>query len=348
MTYTQNDPNQKPLYATKLWSEMIPDVDGRNSLRQRRTVYFPDRIEKYVMGNDGKWLPYSDVEDEDVWPIPWVDVMEKPLGIPVIHFKNKGLRCEAWDAIPLQDAINKELVDLLMAGDATAFRIFVALGFIPTTDGQQPKEDRSNWQRIEPGEVVATTKEAPGASFDAIDGADLEPLQNLVHQLVMWLAMVTETPITRYTTTKLIASDETLKEQENPLLSRVAVRQVLFGSAWTNCMKMARKLENLWGVDKLDETVELKPQWREAQVRGETEKLTNLGLKKNLGIPQSQLWKEAGYDQATITKMQGEAQDAQTESGTGTGTEPGARAGAGVNGNGNGSGNAGNGNNSAR
>ena len=323
MTYTQNDPNQKALFATKYWTEEID-----NELRQRKTMYFPDRIEKWIMG-ERDWLHYKDVADED-WPIPWKDADGKPLGIAVIHFKNKGLRCEAWDTIPLQDAVNKELVDLLMAGDATAFRIFYAMGFIPTTNGKPPADDRSNWQRIEPGEIVATTKNASEASFGAIDGADLTPLQDLVHQLVMWSAMVSETPITRFITTKLIASDETLKEQENPLLSRVRVRQVLFGSAWATCLDMTRKIYNLWGEAGLKEDQDVLILWKDAQIRGETEKLKNLGLKKSLGIPRTQLWKEAGYDQATIAKMMEESNNDNQNQGS---NQPGV----GVPGNGNGS-----------
>jgi len=332
--YEQNDPNQKMKFAAKYW------VEGPNDdPKRRKTVYYPDRIEKFYLDSRGEWAHISDPDDEE-WPVPWVDTAGEPLGIPVIHFKNKNLRCEAWDAIPLQDAINKELLDLLMSADQTAFRIFVARGFIPTTDGKPPKDDRSNWQTIEPGEIIATTKGPSEAAFDAIDSASLVPLQDLVHQLIMWLAMVTETPITRFITTKLIASDETLKEQENPLLSRVSVRQILFGSAWTSCLKLSRKLEELWGTKGLDQEVEIKPLWKDAQVRGEKEKLTNLGLKQDIGVPQNQLWKEAGYDQATIAKMETEK---AKESNNGQGTGPGVpengngtdRPGAG-NGNGNG------------
>ncbi len=319
-TYEQNDPNMEMLYVTKYWVEM----EG-NAPRRFKTIYYPERIEKYKMGDNGEWQRRNDPRDpintltgEPQWPTPWVDGAEEPIGIPVVHFKNRKLRCEAWDAFPIQDAINKELLDLLLAGDQTAFRIYVALGFIPTTDGLEPKADRSNWQQVEPGEVVASTKSPQEASFDAIKGEDLTPLQNLVHQLIMWLAMVTETPVTRFTTTKLIASDETLKEQEIPLLERVEVRQTVFGEAWVKCLNISRRLEGLWGDATIDQETPIKVLWKDAKVQGEKEKLENLKSKKELSVPVTQLWKEAGYDQLTIVAMQKEISDANKvkESGT--------------------------------
>jgi len=307
--YVQNDPNQGLDYAEKLWSE---EIGGE--LIRRRNVYRADRIEKYRMDDHGEWVAFQDPRDP-AWPLPWVDATGKPLGIAVIPFVNKGLRCEAWDAIPIQDAINKELIDLLVAADQTAFRVYVALGFVPTTDGQPPKPDRSNWQTVEPGQIVATTQSASEASFQAIQGEDLTPLQNLVHQLIMWLAMVTETPITRFTTTKLVASDETLKEQENPLLSRVRVRQVLYGTAWVQCFQLSRKLNNLWGASFLNINSPFQVLWREAQIRGETEKLDNLIRKQSLGVPRTQLWKEAGYSQDIINQMTQEMQNDDREPG---------------------------------
>lgn len=311
MVYNENDYNQEPLYGVKQWTETLDREDPNEANRyvrevvQRRNLYYPDRVEKYIRDINGEWAGYQPPEDES-WPVQWVDSSGEPLGIALIHFTNKGLRCEAWDALPLQNAINKSLLDLLSSSDLTAFRIFYSLGFIPTTDGKKPAEDRSNWLKLEPGQVVGTTKSAREADFGAIDTANLSELMDLTHQLVLWLAMVTNTPVSRFISTKLIASDATLKEQEGPLIARVKSRQVRFGNAWSRCFDIARRLDNEFGEVDVDEEEPITLIWAEGAARGESEKLDILEQKQTIGIPQKQLWKEAGYNQKSIDEMEKE------------------------------------------
>jgi hypothetical protein len=308
MFYEENDHNQKPLFGLKQWLEQ-----SNSSIVERRTLYFPDRIERYIRDNRGEWTPFRGVLGDKPWPTPWVDNEDKPLGIALKHFKNKGLQCEAWDAIPMQNAINKSVIDLLSASDQTAFRVFVALGFIPTVDGKPPADDRSNWLEVEPGQIIGTTKPPGDASFNAIDPADLSTLMDLAHQLVLWAAMVTNTPVTRFISTKLIASDETLKEQEGPLLSRVRSRQTSFGNTWSECFELAAKLQNVMGEPvKYPEPFDLDPLWVDANARGQQERIDLLIKKQKLGIPRSQLWLEAGYNKKTIRRMEAEYQATQT------------------------------------
>jgi hypothetical protein len=308
MVYKENDPNQKPEYGVKQWTESTETMGEVGIIRQaaqRRNLYYPDRVEKYRRDFNGEWEQFQPSEDEE-WPVPWTDSEGKPLGVALIHFTNKGLRCEAWDAFPLQDAVNKSLLDLLSSSDLTAFRIFYSLGFIPTTDGKPPAEDRSNWLKLEPGQVVGTTKSARETDFGSIEPAELRELMDLTHQLVLWLAMVTNTPVSRFISTKLIASDATLKEQEGPLLSRVTSRQVRFGNAWARCLDIARRLENEFGDGGLNEDEKIDLIWAEGAARGEDEKLDLLQKKQGIGIPHKQLWKEAGYNQKTIDQMETE------------------------------------------
>jgi hypothetical protein len=315
--YTEDDPNQAPEYAVKQWT-VIEETEFGQTVEafQRRNIYFPDRVEKYIRDRlSAEWVPFTDPGDEE-WPIPWVDEQGAPLGIAVIPFNNKGLRCEAWDAFPLQRAVNKCLVDLMSTSDMTAFRIYYSLGFIPTTDGKQPADDRSNWMKIEPGQVVGTTRPAREVDFGAIEPSELNSQMDLVHQIVLWLAMVTNTPVTRFVSTKLIASDATLKEQEGPLISRVTSRQRRFGNSWVQVVGMMRRLQNVFGDEDVDEEATVKPIWGEAAARGEDEKLDLLEKKQVIGVPREQLWKEAGYDQSQINKMKEMSRDDRQDRGS--------------------------------
>ena len=79
----------------------------------------------------------------------------EPLGLPVIHFKNKDQgynygQSELKNIIPLQDALNKTIIDLIAAADTTAFRIYWMVG-----------DDPSGVQ-VAPGSWVYSTRPSSG------------------------------------------------------------------------------------------------------------------------------------------------------------------------------------------
>lgn len=295
MVYENDDIYQRPLYAVKQWVETNWNSSGVPRTVTRRTVYYPDRIERYFY--DYGWKRY---EQEDVpWPQPHTDTLGRPLGIPVIHFKNKGYRPEHWKAIPLQDAINKTLVDILGANDLTAFKSFFAFGFMPTTDGKVLAEDGSNAMTIGPGVINGVAGKDPSqASLQEIEGADNTPLMDALKDLVTLTAQLTDTPVSRFVVTAQVASEDTIKAQTEALEKKGENRRGLFGDAWSQVLAMARRYDNLYGGAGLDDTVELSPIWThdrtldELQTKGQA-----------LGIPQEQIWAEAGYTAWQISVM---------------------------------------------
>jgi hypothetical protein len=292
MVYPDDDINQPAICGIKRWTETIR-VEGRKETRQRATVYYPDRVERYVYGKAG-WEEYAE-NPGDAWPISWKNTDGEPLGIAMIHFKNAGLRPEAWDAIPMQDAVNKILIDALAAADVTGFRIFKAFGWIPTTDGKEPAADGSNWLQIRPGGVYGSTKS--DGIFEAIEAADVTPLIDVLTQLILYTAMITDTPVSRFVATKQVASSDTLKDQEKPLKKKANDRRVIFGNAWESCMDLARRLANIYGQAGLDEKLGFSTLWQHS------ESLEELKQKRELGIPEESLWREAGYSPDQIKAM---------------------------------------------
>lgn len=284
MVYENDDPAQPAIAAVKQWTETV-EVNGGFQTNSRRTIYYEDRIEKWVTNEAGRWTLME--------KIPWKTSKKKsgkPLGIPVIHFKNEGLSPEAWEALPLQDAVNKLTLDILAAGDQTGFRILVALGFIPTSDGGPLKSDLSNQLTVEPGVIVGTSKSKTEASFEAIDGADLTPLLNALKDVISIAAQITSTPVSRFVMTRQVAGDETIKEQDKPLLKKAKKRRVLFGNGWEDAMVIARRLYNSFASGGFDEKVQFTTLWEHST------SLDELKTKREaLDIPLEQLWLEAGY-----------------------------------------------------
>jgi hypothetical protein len=298
--YPDDDASQAMLFVSKRWTETITDDAGRRQTLQRMTLYYADRIEKYVMGKGGEWAEFQ--EEGQAWPVRWVDIGGKPLGIPAIHFQNPALRTELWHAFDVQDMINKTALDLAAASDTAGFRILFAHGWIPTTDGKEPAEDGSNLLKIAPGQIIGSSSESAG--LDPIEPAPLSGLESVLDGWIMRLAGVTGTPVSRFQMTKQIAAEGTLKEQNSKLVSKVEARQITFGNAWEDCLGMARRLANTFGGAGLDEEPAIETQWNPAAVRDETAELERIALKREkLQVPLFQIWAEAGYSQEQIDKM---------------------------------------------
>lgn len=302
MYYPDDDDSQRPLYATKRWVETWVDSDKKRHTEQRMNVYYPDRVEQMHL-KGGVWEQYAPT-------IPWRGEDGNPMGIAVVHFRNVGCSPEAWDAFPLQDALNKALIDLVAAADLTAFRTGFASGFYPTEDGGTPQEDGSNALRLAPGTIFGTMN--PNARFEWSDGADLTTLLDVKNALILDIAAVTSTPAARFITTKQIAAEGTLKQQEGPLLAKIAKRQALIGNGWEDVFRLARRLENLRGAGGLDEEIELSTRWEPAETRDDEGEAARLTLKQQLGIPQQVLWRELGYSPTEIQAMQAQ-KDAQAQ-----------------------------------
>ena len=62
--YRNDDPDQDLLFVTKRWTE-VTFTGATRQQRQRLTIYYPDRIEKYT-GYPGAWRPTWDIVAERV------------------------------------------------------------------------------------------------------------------------------------------------------------------------------------------------------------------------------------------------------------------------------------------
>lgn len=338
--YRNDDPDQDLLYVTKRWTEVFYTGDLRQQ-RERLTIYFPDRILKYT-GYVGAWAPTWDADVRigaggfDVvvdgmvvghtadsaqaqalaqqlidsgalpWPIAWLDAAGQPLGIPVAHFRSSA-GMEAKEAWPCQNAINYLSVLELTSADMTAFRILVAIGWEPIVGGSKtPANPAGTPLTIAPGTWVGTSNK--DGKVQDIPPADIGPISDLIDAWIFRCAMVTETPVTRFITTKQVAAEGTLKQQDGPLINRVRDRQGELGNAWEDALSIARRLANRFGGAALDEGVLLYTKWEPAEVRDEGAELANGAKKQSLGVPQSQIWAELGYSQEKIAAWEATAQ----------------------------------------
>jgi hypothetical protein len=286
--YRNDDEDQDLLLITKRWTEVWTDAAGTRQQRQRLNVYFPDRIEKYA-GIPAEWKPFKDTAAEP-WPIPWVDAAGLPLGIPIIHFRSSA-GMEAEEAWPAQNAINYLSVLELTAADMTAFRILVALGW-------EPVDADGNPLTIQPGTWVGT-KNKDGKVQD-IPPADIAPISNLIDGWIFRAAMVTDTPVSRFVTTKQIASEGTQKQGEGPLVNKIRNRQREIGGSWRQAIMVAVRLANVFGGTGLDEGVALYTKWESAEARDRDKEIERAQKLLAIGIPFKQVAIDLGFDAAQV------------------------------------------------
>jgi len=282
-------------FASKRWE---------NDWGQRRlNLYYPDRMERYYRGQGG-WLPY--IEDGQPWLADWRDMDGTPIGIPVIHFRNKDTgynwgKSELKDITPLQDALNKAVIDLIAAADTTAFRIYYMLG------------DDPSGVEVAPGVWIHSNHPPEGEDAVAIGyfpGEDLSNLKEFMDSFVIEIARVSRTPLSRFQVSSYRAAEGTLKQEESGLIGKVENRQVTIGNAWEDVMAVARRLWNIFGETETGETGELDTDvtistvWADPETRNEKAAAETAAIKREaLGIPTPTLWEEMGYTPQQIEKM---------------------------------------------
>lgn len=241
-------------YAIKRWRI----EKGENAGTSRMNVYTPDAIYKYVSGKDG-WLPLIEPDESgnEQWPIPWLDSQGQPLGIPIAHFKNNSGgydtgKSELKDLIPAQDALNKAVIDELAAADIEGFRIITLSGGQPPTDS-----DGNSTLDIGPGRAI----HAPQGTWGYIPSGDLAKVSDIVDAYIKRMAQMSRTPLSYYQITGQIASGETQRADDTPLISKAENRAVSFGNAWEDAMSIARRLNNTFGDGNMDENVLIYTEW---------------------------------------------------------------------------------------
>lgn len=293
------DERAAPKWATKRW---LMRVEGKPGKQRRMNVYYPDHVEHLISDTDeqeGNWQPFA--EEGHPWREPWQHRDGTGLGMPVIHFKNKdtgyNYGCsELRDVVPLQNALNKTIIDLLAAADTTAFRIFWMLG------------DDPSGLNVSPGSWIYSTRPPSGengASVGYFPGESLDNLIALKDSIAIEIARVTRTPVSYFQVSGQRPAEGTLKQEEAGLVGKAKNRQLSMGNCWEDAMYLARRLWNTYGPGpEMDEEVQISTIWADCQTRNEALLIQTLKTKAELGIPRETLWQEMGYDAAQIAEMQ--------------------------------------------
>lgn len=294
VVYDDETPGQI-LWAAKHWRT--------RDKRIRLNLFYPDRIERYMSRDESETFIY-DVKDL----IPFNDAGEQgsqiqnPYGVvPVFHFANNsdigspGIS-ELDPAIPIQDGLNKSVLDMLVAVEYSAYRQRWVAGI-------EIETDEGTGTIVPPftsGVDHLWVSEDADTKFGDFSSADLDQFLKVKDGFRIDMASVTGTPLHYLQPqTKSVPSGESLRRAETRFVSKVRDRQASFGQVWADAMSFALRVE---GMDD----ARLITQWEDPASQSEREVLENILLKKQIGLSTSQALVEAGYGSEDIEKMKSE------------------------------------------
>ena len=277
--YESDNPRMKRM-AAKLWVG-----EGK---KDHLTLYYPDRFEYYISQSE-----YEGVSDAGNFVLLEDGVQPNETGeIPVFHFSlsKRVIKGELSDVIPLQNAINKLLTDMMVVGD---FGSFPQRYIISNAEIGKLKNAPNEIWAIPAGDGVGQQ-----TSVGQFQPADLGNYLNSINQLAGDIARITRTPKHYFYSEGGDPSGEALIAMEAPLNRKVRDRIERFEPVWKEALAYALRLsghevranEIALGWDTI-ETLQPRTQ---AEIRS---------LEVNAGIPLLTLLRMEGWTDEQIAQM---------------------------------------------
>jgi len=291
-----SDEDERPDYGIKLWQLEI----ARKKWIQRLNVYYPDRVERY-------WRPSTETvsyagasdfkpwnEDEAGEVIPYTGILRE-LGqdghIPLIHFAPQPDLTPFGtsvleDVLPIQDALNKHAIDLLVTSESLALPLRALLGFevIEGADGQP-----TNLPDYDPRIDYLLTVPGEAAKLIQLPSADLKQLMDAKEAAISDIATVAGIHHSRFRDTGAVPSGEALRIVERPLVGQVRNVQRDFTTPWS-------LVANYLGYDG-------QPLWEDPTEMDITEVWTLVQQKIDAGWPARQAYIEAGLKPDEVDRI---------------------------------------------
>lgn len=300
VAYSSSTPRQRAA-ALKRW---IDEWTGY----EFATLYLPDSVHRFrstaaaasIAGQyqsqvDVTWVPRGDEETA---------VIDNPLGVvPVVEYVNDPTvrgegRSEIKSIIPIQDAINKLVCDMILASEFAAYPQRWAVGLEPKIgpDGKETKPFEAALERV-------WSTGNPEAKFGQFAPADLSNYVKAKESLLQDAAFQSRTPRHYFTQSGQSPSGDALKSSETGLVAKVKDREVGLGESHEETLRLGYLVEG--HKDKaLAMDAEIK--WKDPEYRTEGE-LTDAVIKQYQAklIPWEFAVDRLGYSPQDIQKMLG-------------------------------------------
>jgi hypothetical protein len=274
-------------FGAKWWDDEFTE-------KRRLTLYYPERLEYYV--SRGSWPEVNDwrsFEPDGDSENPWGEV-------PVFHLRTaRWPASELANAVPLQNGVNKLLIDMMVAAEYGAFkqRYIISnaesLGRLrnaPNEVWDLPAGDNLG-QGTEVGEFGATPLQN---YFDAID------------RLAISIAIITQTPKNFFFATGNEISGEALLAMEAPLNAKARARIERFGPVWREVAAFLLRMEGRAVMPPEIEPVFEQPQTMQPLTRAQAR-----NFDVSSGMPLRTVLRREGWTPGELEEMEGDVAAAQ-------------------------------------
>jgi hypothetical protein len=290
-------------FASKRWRE----VDNDGTPHRRMNIYAPDAIYKWEMAsgasNEAGWMPL--IREGEAWPEVWL-----PGVVPVTHarFKPDGSnwgKSQLDDLIPLQQALNKSVLDYLEGLDKTAYEVIFATGTKAT-------DKDGNSIPIQAGTIIGI----PDSDVNIIikPAANIDALREAKREFITSIAQLSQIPLSQFQVTGQVAAADTQRGNESGLIALAEDAAVSLGNTWENVMKLARLINNAYGTRQMDVSVPISTQWdlfeRIDQAEAEQQRAQTLATRAqtftlliDAGVDRAIAARHAGYDEGEAQEM---------------------------------------------
>lgn len=280
----------------------------------RLNVYHPDRIERYISNkraDGGENLKPDGYREYDGDGGPIID--NPYLTVPVFHFANDARtgsmgRSELLDVAPIQDALNKTLIDMMVAEEFGAYPQKVILGIeldaSPVAPGEQPTLAQRQARALANFSlgvdrymgIADPDGKTKIAEFAATTLKQFTDVANFWDDAI---AHVSKVPVHYLRLTGSFPSGRALRTAEAPFTAKIVDKQRAFGNVWEDAVALALRIAG----DSVATNEPVSAVWQSAAPRSE-EDMYDLALQKDaLGIPLELILEQAGWTEDELAEL---------------------------------------------
>ena len=209
-------------------------------------------------------------------------------------------RSELYGAMPIQDAINSVLVNVLLAANTQGYkqRWVTGLEIEKDDQGRVLPPFEADIDRLWQGED-------PNTKFGEFSTTDVTPLLKLIDQLVANLGAIASLPQHMLNPEATRLSADSIRASESGLIMKIAHKQDVFGDAWTEVLRLAGQLIDNTALADGDGSI----MWRNPETNT-LAALYDAGLKSvNIGVPWETRMEMLGYTPDEIKRMAKQRED---------------------------------------
>jgi hypothetical protein len=275
---------------------------------------------------DAVYLFKSDASRDTAWDpgrMLWVydstvptapdGVMDNPWGVvPMVPFENLprlalntatvsrdvAKRSELWPVMPIQDKINSLVFNMLLTANSQGYRQRWVTGLdLEVDEDGKPKEPfKAGIDRL----FVAQSETTKFGEFST---TDVSPLIAAIEMLFSTLGSISQVPPHYFSASADRLSAESIKAAETGLVSKVVRRQISFGGAWEEVMRIAGLMT---GNAQLAEARAAEMIWGNPETRSDAQLADAVLKKSQVGVPWRTLMEDLGYSPQQIDRMETE------------------------------------------